>query len=314
MRQLLFRIALRLSAAYCHGQLFYMSQGRLQHRDWSHVRAALAWIYEGAVLPMYRDDVCRPYFLGAWLMLAGKARLSQGGAVVEAGRGDWLILRQASGHQRFSDDARILSIRFTAEWPDRKPFYDEGLSTTMPSVRHPALEAAGRELLVKARPYLTDDPHQFRQQPMPFADFSSIELSFLAWFTELHAALESRGIVPTRTRLKDERIVSVLHKLDHLPLSAKVRESDLAKLAGLEVGHFVRTFRREVGTTPKRYFAERRRVACRRLMAASEIPIKEIALDLGFKRLSDFSAWFRAAEGVAPRDFRRTHQENVSPL
>ena len=73
-------------------------------------------------------------------------------------------------------------------------------------------------------------------------------------------------------------------------------------------------FRQQVGTTPKRYFDERRRAACRRLMAGSEIPIKEIALELGFRRLSDFSAWFRAGEGMAPRDFRRTHNESASPL
>lgn len=291
-----------------------MSSGQLELRNWSNVRAGLAWIYEGNVHPTHRNGVCRPHFLGAWLILAGRARLSQGGSVVEAGRGEWLILRQASGHQQFSDDARILSIRFTAEWPDRKPFYDEGLSTALPSASHPALEAAGREILERARPRLTDDPHQFRQQTTSFADFSAIKLAFWAWFAELHAVLESRGILPTRTRLKDERIVNVLHELDRLPLSAQLRESELAKLAGVQVGHFVRTFRQEVGTTPKRYFAERRRAACRRLMAGSEIPIKEIAFDLGFKRLSDFSAWFRAAEGMAPRDFRRAHNESASPL
>lgn len=291
-----------------------MSSGQLELRNWSNVRAELAWIYEGGVLPVHRDGVCQPNFLGAWLFLAGKGRLTQSGTAVEARSGEWLILRQASGHQRFSDDARILSIRYTAEWPDRKPFYEEGLSTTLPAARHPALETTGRKLLEAARGHVTADPHQFRQRVVSFADFSAIKVAFWAWFTELHAALGSRGIEPTRTHLRDERITSVVQELDQIPLSSRRSEIELAKLAGMPVGNLVRTFRQQVGTTPKRYFDERRRAACRRLMAGSETPIKEIALELGFTRLSDFSAWFRAGEGVAPRDFRRTHNESASPL
>jgi AraC family transcriptional regulator len=106
----------------------------------------------------------------------------------------------------------------------------------------------------------------------------------------------------------------VLHELDRLPLSAAFSESDLAKLAGLQMGHFVRIFRRQVGVTPKRYFMKRRRAACRRLLAGSEMPIKEIALDLGFRRLSDFSTWFRQAEGISPREFREQRHAGNSPV
>jgi AraC-like DNA-binding protein len=121
-------------------------------------------------------------------------------------------------------------------------------------------------------------------------------------------------VEPTRTRLRDERITSVLRELDQIPLSSRRTEAELAQLAGVPVGLLVRAFRQQVGTTPKRYFDERRRTACRRLLAGSETPIKEIALELGFTRLSDFSAWFRAGEGVAPRDYRHRHNENTSPL
>jgi AraC-like DNA-binding protein len=291
-----------------------MSSGQLELRNWSNVRTELAWIYEGNVQPQHRDGICCPYFLGAWLILAGRARHTQGSKVVEAGRGEWLIVRQASGYQRLSDDARILSIRFTAEWPDRKPFFDDGLSTTLPADKHPALETTGRKLLEAARPHLTADPHQFRQQIMPFTDFAAIKDAFWAWFTQLHAALQGRGIAPTRTLLRDGRVMTVLQELDQIPLSTRRSEAELARLASMPVGLLVRTFRQQVGTTPKRYFDERRRAACRRLMAGSETPIKEVAIELGFQRLADFSKWFRRTEGMSPRDFRRTHNEGASPL
>ena len=286
----------------------------LQLRDWSNVRADLAWIYEGSVQPKYRKDVFRPDFLGAWLMLAGSVRLEQGKSVVEAVRGEWVVLRQAPGQQRFSNDARILSIRFSAEWPDQRQFYEDGLSTTFPATLNPALEQTARALLEFARPYLVDDPHALLAHALSFDSYAGLKVGFWKWFAELHSTLASRGIRPTRTQLDDDRIIAVLHELDRLPLSASFSESDLAKLAGLQVGHFVRTFRHQVGVTPKRYFMKRRRAACRRLLAGSEIPIKEIALDLGFRRLADFSTWFRQAEGVSPREFREQVHASKSPL
>jgi AraC-like DNA-binding protein len=286
----------------------------LQLRDWSNVRADLAWIYEGAVKPAYRNDICRPHFLGAWLLLSGNVRLSQGSSVVEAKSGEWLILRQALGHQKFSDGAKILSVRFTAEWPDRRPFYDDGLSVAFPAVQNPELEIAARKLLDIARPYLAEDPHALLARELSFNTYAALKVAFWAWFGELHHALDDHGVTPTRTRLKDERIVAVLHELDRLPLSAKICEGDLAKLAGLEVGHFVRTFRQQVGITPKRYFMKRRRAVCRRMLAGSKLPIKEIAFDLGFSRLSDFSTWFRETEGVSPRQFRQQSRDGESPV
>lgn len=286
----------------------------LQLRDWSNVRADLAWIYEGAVQPVYRHDLFRPDFLGAWLLLAGTVRLEQGKSAVEASRGEWVILRQASGHQRFSDDARILSVRFSAEWPDQRPFYEEGLSTTFPAAVNPRLEKTARALLTIAEPYLAEDPHALLARSLAFDVYASLKIGFWTWLAELHTTLARRGIFPTRTQLDDERIIAVLHELDRLPLSATFSETDLAKLAGLQVGHFVRIFRRQVGVTPKRYFMKRRRAACRRLLAGLETPIKEIALDLGFRRLSDFSTWFRQAEGISPREFRERLHAGNSPV
>lgn len=291
-----------------------MSSARLQLRDWSNVRADLAWIYEDRVPPEHRDAPCRPHYLGAWLIREGTAALTQNGRTVRAGTGDWLVIRQASGHQCFSEDARILSIRFTAEWPDRRPFYDEGLSTVLEGRRFPALAATGEALLEIAWPHTSSQPTQLRTRPMSFGDFVAIRRAFWTWFLVLHDSLAEVGVEPTRTLLQDERIMTVLHELDRLPFSSRLREADLARIAGLQVGHFVRTFRREVGTTPKRYFDERRRAACRRLLEGSSTPIKAIALDLGFERLSDFSAWFHSAEGMSPRDFRRLQQAKDNTL
>jgi AraC-like DNA-binding protein len=291
-----------------------MSPARLQLLDWSNLHADLAWVYEGPVEPVHRDAPCRSDLLGAWLVLAGEARLRQGGRTFRARPNDWLIIRQGQGHQHFSDDARILSIRFTAEWPDRKPFYDDGLSVVLPSGKFPKLAAAARELLAVARPHNPTHTNVLERQPMPFSDFVAIRRAFWGWLIELHETLAAVGIEASRTLLQDERIVTVLREVDRLPFSTRLREAELARRAGLQAGHFVRIFRQQVGTTPKRYFDELRRSACRRTLAGSDTPIKEIALDLGFARLSDFSAWFRRAEGRSPRAYRQLHRQTSHPL
>jgi AraC-like DNA-binding protein len=285
----------------------------LLFRDWGSIHADLAFIYEGEVAAGFRDSPCYPDFLGAWLVQQGTARLTQEGRTVQAKAGEWIVMRPAAGRQWFSDDARILSIRFQAEWPDRKPFFELGLSTVLPAVSHPGLETKGRRLLAVVRNITPETPTDLRAHPVSLQAFIEIKTHFFEWFSELCTTLDRVGVHPTRTMLKDERIAKVLHNLDRLPLSTHLREEELAANVGLQVGQFVRVFRREVGTTPKRYFDERRREACRRLLASTDTPIKEIALELGYLRLSDFSAWFSAHQGTSPRDFRKEFRDGARP-
>lgn len=285
----------------------------LRFRDWGAIHADLAFIYEGEVAAGFRDSRSSADFLGAWLILQGTAKLTQGADTVEAGAGQWIIMRRAAGWQAFSDDARILSIRFEAEWPDRQPFFETGLNVVLSADQCPELEDKGRRMLEVVRRLTQETPVDLRAHPVRLQAFLQIRSRFLDWFCALCDALEAVDIHPSRTVLKDERIARVLHQLSRLPLSSRLREAEIASSVGLQVGQFVRVFRREVGTTPKRFFDERRREVCRRLLASTEIPIKEIALELGYLRLSDFSAWFSAHEGSSPRDFRRRFREAGKP-
>ncbi len=291
-----------------------MISSRLRVRDWASIHADLTFIYEGEVAECFRDCAMPENFLGAWLILRGKCRLTQGATLIEAGAGQWIILRRAAGWQYFSPDARILSIRFEAEWPDRKPFFDLGLSACFPATRFPRLEEKGRRLLEGVRRVTPKTTVDLKAELVSLGEFLDIRTGFLDWFSELCGTLEALDIHPSRTMLRDERIAKVLYNLSRLPLSARFREEELAASIGLQVGQFVRVFRREVGTTPKRFFDERRRDACRRLLANTDMPIKEIALELGYMRLSDFSAWFSAHEGTSPRDFRRRFRDTGKPM
>lgn len=288
---------------------FVEAEAELQFRNWSSLRADLTWIYEGAIPESYRNARVRDRILGAWLIQKGTVRLEQEGNVVTAGAGEWVVVKQAEGQQTFSENAKIISVRFIAEWPDGKPFYETGLSTVLKAADFPDLEKSVRRILTAVKPLAPPAPTDLRVHGISLHNFIEVKARFWEWFSVLHDALASRDIYPTRTSILDERIQTILQALDQLPLSARLREDDLARQAGLSTAHFVRLFRSEVGTTPKRYFDDRRREACRRLLGFSETPIKEIAISLGFLRLSDFSAWFKDGHQVSPRKYREQEQQ-----
>jgi AraC-like DNA-binding protein len=82
---------------------------------------------------------------------------------------------------------------------------------------------------------------------------------------------------------------------------------DLARVAhevGLSPYHFLRLFSRALGVTPHQYLVRARLRRAARLLADPERPITEVALDVGFRDLSNFVRTFGRAAGVSPRRFR----------
>ncbi|HEX8265629.1 MAG TPA: AraC family transcriptional regulator [Pyrinomonadaceae bacterium] len=87
-------------------------------------------------------------------------------------------------------------------------------------------------------------------------------------------------------------------------------EEDLSleKIAG-EVGmsyfHFSRTFKQSMGVSPNNYITRRRIELAKKLLAYSEAPIADIALQVGFASQSHFTTMFRRQTGMTPKDYRR---------
>jgi PAS domain S-box-containing protein len=92
-------------------------------------------------------------------------------------------------------------------------------------------------------------------------------------------------------------------------LKANFRErlevSELAEIAGLSVRQFERKFRKTFQTTPRSYLMRMRVIKACELLAGSNLPITEVALESGFYDHSDFSRQFRKHMGQAPTAYRR---------
>jgi AraC-like DNA-binding protein len=275
-----------------------------RHRDWMHIKTNLVWIYEGEILESTRQKAYPPGDLAAWLIIDGEVSLEAQGKTVQARSGEWILPWPGRRYQSFAPHTRLLSIRFQATWPDGRPLFDHGLSVAFRAELHPELEQSARHLLAIARNHATDDPLGFTNAQLPFDIFLKIKAALLQWIAQYYRVLIKMGIKPTRLGIGDDRVAKALVQLDKLPLDRKFHEVDIAGDSGLSDGQFVRVFREEVGVTPKRYFEERRRDFCRRMLAITEVPIKEVAHELGFIRLSDFSSWTHSFCGMSPRQFR----------
>ena len=79
----------------------------------------------------------------------------------------------------------------------------------------------------------------------------------------------------------------------------------LARMAKLSPYHFLRSFKAVTGVTPHQWLLRARLRAAAEKLAATKTPVTDIALDVGFDDLSNFTRTFRAEFGASPRQYRR---------
>lgn len=110
---------------------------------------------------------------------------------------------------------------------------------------------------------------------------------------------------PVRVRARDRRrmIEAALWIEDRCHETLGLEQA--ARSVDLSPYHFLRQFRAVLGVTPHQYLLRCRLRRAAYLLAESDLPVTDVALDVGFRDLSNFIRTFRGAAGVAPRDFRR---------
>jgi AraC-like DNA-binding protein/mannose-6-phosphate isomerase-like protein (cupin superfamily) len=87
----------------------------------------------------------------------------------------------------------------------------------------------------------------------------------------------------------------------------------LLALAGVSPAHLSRTLRAAYGMTPTDFVADLRLEHAASLLAATTLPIAEIAARCGFSSQSYFTRCFTSAHAVSPRAFRHQSQRAFVP-
>ena len=78
----------------------------------------------------------------------------------------------------------------------------------------------------------------------------------------------------------------------------------LASMAKLSPYHFLRSFKAVTGVTPHQWLLRARLRDAAEKLAATKVPVTDIALDVGFDDLSNFTRTFHAEFGASPRQYR----------
>jgi AraC-like DNA-binding protein len=110
----------------------------------------------------------------------------------------------------------------------------------------------------------------------------------------------------TDSRSRIDRVLQHLHQFYRHP----IRISDLAELAALSESGLHRMFAKHTNSTVSAYVT-RLRIgdACSRL-SATDLPIAQIAADVGYDSLANFNRQFRSLRAMTPRDYRASFHKN----
>jgi len=141
---------------------------------------------------------------------------------------------------------------------------------------------------------LHPDSAALHLQPTPPTLLSSLS-GALANATPFKMA--ARGGLPPRA-LRRVREYVIAHIEENISIQA------LASMVGLSRFHFTRAFKQSEGVTPHRYLLQCRVKRAQELLAATELPLSEIALAAGFSDQSHCSRRFRELVGITPSRYR----------
>jgi AraC family transcriptional regulator len=87
-------------------------------------------------------------------------------------------------------------------------------------------------------------------------------------------------------------------------LASELSLDRIAETAALSTYHFARSFKAATGISPHRYVTQRRIEAAKSLLLSTELPIHEIARQVGISNQSHFTTHFRNFVGCTPKAFR----------
>lgn len=129
--------------------------------------------------------------------------------------------------------------------------------------------------------------------------------------------VESRGIVfqllsrffkqgQSKIEMEDNRIAkTVLYIRKHLNEAIELEK--LSEISCLSKDHFIRLFKKELGTTPLQYINQKKIEKAQLLLITEDIAVKEIAFQLAFDDYSYFNRLFKKTTGVTPQEYRRLY-------
>jgi AraC family transcriptional regulator len=133
-----------------------------------------------------------------------------------------------------------------------------------------------------------------------------IESASLMLVVELCRHLQERQSADHawRGRIADWRLRRLKDRIE-AGLSEIISVADLAAECGMSARHLIRTFKNTVGMTLTEYIAAARIRRAQEELGREDALIKVVAFNCGYQSAAAFSASFRKATGLSPRQYRQ---------
>jgi len=127
-----------------------------------------------------------------------------------------------------------------------------------------------------------------------------------AQFLTMHMLMRHAGHDITKARTRDAARMQRVCDYMHAHLAEEISLQDLARVAYVSRFHLIRMFKQTYGETPYQRVARLRIQRAQRLLATSDTPITQIALNCGFTNQTHFAAAFRRLVGLSPTAYRQS--------
>lgn len=288
-----------------------LSQPSLPLREWAFIHTQLDWVYDHEVPQEHRNRYSdkRTGGYSAWYIRTGTARIeTEAGKVYEAGPGMWLMVPTEKLHQRFSADARILSLHFLCQWPSGENVLSGGDGQIVSGAKYPALERKAVRLERLVRRHVPGAETRYSSFFSDYEHFLTFHTVFLQWLALWFKVQKASGVGLSRLSADDDRLLRAVQCLNNSPLNNPLPHQMLEKASGLSEAHLNRLFVKEYGLTIRGSWDRRRLNFAKTCLETSQMPVKEVAYSLGFKSDSHFMKWFKLRTGRRPKHYRQSHR------
>lgn len=278
----------------------------LPFHEWAGLRTELVWIYDSAVRP---ESQCRTFERKAgnwaWYLREGEATLTTASRKYALRKGMWLFLPEGRSTQRFSDNARLLSVHFHFQWPSGENVVKSREGILLNGADHPQLERLAARLHRLVRGRFADRSHRIQRfQPIEGTVFLRFQSAFLSWLEAWLDVNLRKGSALTRLRSGDDRPLRAARCLNEAALDGGYPRAELLRETGLSEVHLTRLFLRAFDLSPRKYWDHRKLAFAKNCLETSIMPVKEVSYRLGFRNDAHFAVWFRRMVGQSPSAYR----------
>lgn len=280
--------------------------------EWDGLRSRLLFAFDEPLPDGKADGTYdRPAQYGAVLVRRGWMTVESPEHRVTAQAGQWLFCFAEHVRQVLSHDVHVLALRFTNQWAGGSLFFDARMDVfAVDAADHPAIERLAMGLIRGLGPmrlFAENPVFTYRRRTrLSLDDYLTHKRLMLEWITLMCALLPGYGVSLKYPKGADARLLKAMDLIDDLPLSEPFPRGAVEGVSGLTLQQLDRLARASFDTTLRQYWDRRRAQRARFELRRDASSIKQIAFDLGFKRLSHFSAWFKRHSGMPPRAFRDT--------